>query len=244
MSNDANERLRRALVATVEEHLPSAARGSHGYFGFSTVSEFHAERLLDAFNAPLIPFGLGPSTGEWKRVRKAAIELQRAIRTLGQDGIREMNWNAPLWWEATEKPLAHEAYFVAHVLKEASEKMEKKRNASKGPSKKRNWQAAALAKVAREIWAEEEWVSKPERYGLAWIALAEEPPAECRNMLACTAAYERHLREFAPRTEKSPALGPFGRFLQEVFTQLSLQATPAAALNSLAAVQADPAQGS
>ena len=244
MNSDAKERLRFALAAIVEQHLPSAARASPGNLGFGTVSEFHAERLLDAFNAPLVPFGLGPSADDWKRLRKAATELQRALLGLGQDGMREIKWNTPLWWDKAEKPLAQEAYFLAHMLKEASATMEKERKANKAPSKKRNWQAAALAKVAREIWAQEEWDSKPEKYGLAWNALAGEPPPELHNALAPSGAYERHLREFAPKSGKSHVFGPFGRFLNDVFSCLSLKAAPASALNSLAAVQGKLARGS
>lgn len=234
--NSGEEKSRLRLIAEIEKHMPSASCPYPKGLAFTKPSEFHAERLSYAFKAPLLPFGLGPSEVEWKRVRKAATELQRALIGLGHDGFRELNWQAPLWWE-NDKPLGHEGYFVAEVLFEAAKAMEKKRKAGIKASKKRNWQAAALAKVARQIWAEEEWNSKPETYGVAYNRLANHLEPDVKNALSFNLDYEKHKEEFAPRTEKLDALGPFGRFLDDVLDCFGCKISPASALRSLSDAQ-------
>ncbi|MDM7970706.1 MAG: hypothetical protein QUV10_13910 [Paracoccaceae bacterium] len=234
--NSAEAQLRLRLIAEIEKHMPTASCPYPEGLAFAKPSEFHAERLSDAFKAPLLPFGLGPSEVEWTRVRKAATELQRALIGLGHDGFRELNWQAPLWWE-DDKPLGHEGYLVAEILFDAAKAMERKRKAGLKASKKRNWQAAALAKVARQIWAEEEWDSKPETYGRAYNRLADYVEPEVRNALAFNMNYEKHREEFAPRTEKLDALGPFGRFLDGVLKCFGCKISPASALRSLSDAQ-------
>ena len=237
MANDLNEiEIKLRLVSIIEKHMPSTSEPYPDGLAISKPSELHAEKLTDTFKAPLLPFGLGPSEAEWQRVRKAATELQRALHALKAEGLREIHWQSPLWWDA-EKPLGHEAYFVAEILKDAARKMEKKRRAGLKAGNKRDWKGAALAKVARQIWAETEWESKPEKYGRLWNMLADMPVAEREHAGAVHLAYARHLESFAPRTEKLDSLGPFGCFLGDVLICFGCDISPASALRSMSDAQ-------
>lgn len=150
--------------------------------------------------------------------------------------MTEMTWNAPLWWD-DKKPLPMEGMFVAEALKLTSQEMERRWARRPKAGKKRNWQAAAIAKVAREIWAEEEWRTHPDKYGpdifLNYLYVLGLPEPEMNSALRKRAEYERHKQEYSTRCEKHDAPGPFGRFLNDVMQTLNVQGSAATALNSL-----------
>ena len=227
------------LIEAIERHFPDTSISYQPTFGISKPSELIAVQLYDAYHNPLLAFGLGPNEGDWARVQKAATELQRAIKALGQDGIRELSWAAPLWWDR-DKPLSYEAYLLAALAKDAASEMRVKRKAGVKASKKRDWRSAALAKTARKIWAEQKWQSNSEHYGpvvpneLSILALPEnERRAEKKRFLE----YETHLEEFAPKTEKHDAPGPFGRLLSDILCVFGCSGSAASALRSMVQAQ-------
>lgn len=234
------------LIDIIEKEFPDTSRPEKSRFGVSKRSEYHSVRLNDSNREPLIAFGLGPSADAYKRVRSAAIELQRALAALEADGLRELNWAAPFVWETGKTPLGQEAYYVAHCVKNAASELIEKRKHGYVASRKRDWCSAALAKTARRIWAEEKWLADPDRYGPPVInALAEfllpEHDREAHRIRR--QMYEDHLRDFAPRSEKQYAPGPFGRFLEEVLNLYGRDTSAASALRSMRQAEETIAQG-
>lgn len=232
-SHDAKEA---ALARVIEFHLPNTALPfPEPILGQSSRSQFYASQLLDAYQAPLMKFGLGPSVEEWERVIRAAREFKAAIIDLRNDGIREIAMQAPEAWRS-EYPLGHEAYYVAEMVEKASLVMQGKRRKSPKAGRRRNWAAAAIAKVAREIWADAEWSDNPDIYGpkrlnaLAIFLLPEEEQAHAWEQ---SRRYSAHCENFSPRADKEGCPGPFGRFLEAVLAFLGVQGSAASALRSL-----------
>ena len=164
-SKDAKQE---ALARVIEFHLPNTALlFPEPILGHYSRSHYYAAQLLDANQAPLLGFRLGPSAEGWERVIRAAREFKAAVAALGHEGIREIAWQAPATWDS-EYPLGHEAYYTVEMVEKASIVMLGKRRNSPKAGRRRNWAAAAVAKVAREIWANSEWLDKPEIYGPLW----------------------------------------------------------------------------
>jgi len=227
------------LVAVIERHFPETSHSLPLSFGISKRSEFLSCQLDEAFRHPLLAFGLGPSADSWKRVRKASVELKRAIIALGPDGLRELNWTAPIWWDH-DKPLSIEASLLAKLTEEGASRMLAKRQAGVKASKKRDWHAAALAKTARTIWAEEAWLAAPDRYGPAImneLYILTLPEKEREKAKKQRREYEKHLREFSPMTEKHDGPGPFGRFLEEILCLYGSRISAASSLRSMSVAQ-------
>ncbi|MBT8458153.1 MAG: hypothetical protein KJN60_00605 [Boseongicola sp.] len=228
------------LIELIEEEFPDTAREGELDFGISKRSEFHSLRLDDSFHQPLNAFGLGPNKDAWKRVRKAALELKRAIIALRLDGIRELNWAAPWSLKRKKTELAFEAYYMAELTSDAAARMMKKRKAAFKASKKRDWRSAALAQTARTIWAEEAWYGNPDLYGPEpsnelWIAgLPESKKSEEKARFR---RFEAHVRDFAPKAEKYDLPGPFGAFLNKVLRCYERETAAASALRSMRQAQ-------
>ncbi|MEV8468819.1 hypothetical protein AB0T83_18850 [Fluviibacterium sp. DFM31] len=227
------------LVEIIERQFPGSSRPFEEYIGCSKRSEFQAFKLDESFRYPLVGFGLGPDEESWKRLRRASVELKRALVALGNDGMRELNWTSPAWWDK-EKPLANEAYLVADLVREGASEMMEKRRAGVKASKKRDWCAAALAKTARSIWAEEAWHADWDEYGPAYINILHVytlPEREWETAKEQMLKYDQHLREFAPKAEKHDAPGPFGRFLEEILALYGRNISAASALRSMNRVE-------
>lgn len=228
-----------ALKSIIERHLPSS---STLYPGAKTIddelncrSAFYAQRLLFANDEPLRPFGLGAPPEKWETVRRAAKELKSSLLSVGLQGVREVGWSAPLWWDR-DHPLGFEAYLVSGLVEEAASKRQELSKSLLPAGKKRDWRAAAIAKEARHIWAEQEWADNPKVYG-------QVPPNELSEIFLPTSdrvsarqqqiAYSKHLEDFAPRSDKHDGPGPFGRFLNDILQTLSVSCSSASALRSL-----------
>lgn len=226
--------LRSEVAKAVERHLPETKAQTE--FSDAKLSITYADRFIAARDTPLLKFGLGPSSDDWAEVRRAAMRLQKALGALRQDGMAQMAWSAPVWWDAS-RPLAFESYLCAEAVKLVGQEME--RRTARGPKAtgKRNWQAAAVAKVAREIWAEEEWRIHPDKYGHSIVFNALYifglPEKDAKQAMETRREYERHVREFANTTEKLHKPGPFGRFLNDILEVLGVRGSAATALNSL-----------
>lgn len=225
----------RILRVVIEKHLPSAAERLHDGETSGTMSAYYAARLNEASKVPLTAFGLGPSVEKWEKLRRSARQFCDALDEIGIQGIREVALYAPPWWDS-ELPLGHEARFLAELVGEVAVDLERKAKSSPAVGAKRDWKAAALAKVAREIWAENEWFSNPAVYGerppnsLGDLLLPPHERVEARDIRR---AYHRHVSSFAPRSDKHDGPGPFGRFLADILSALSVGSSPASALRSL-----------
>lgn len=110
--------------------------------------------------------------------------------------------------------------------------------------KSRNWRAASVAHMCRIVWAAAHWelssrpLPKQRLNALAWPFGETEEDDQLTKRLRIE--YSTYLADYAPKSEKYDAPGPFGRFLEEVFLTLGIlgkdgNAFPAAsALRSLA----------
>lgn len=209
------------LSLLIEKHLPSTVRpmlnAEYCY------SHWYAQVLVRQHKHPLIAFGLGPASEDWKRVRKAATELKRALIALGPDGAKEATWKAPDWWDR-KFPLPNEGFVIASVIEDAAAEMETVRKGMKKAGKKRNWKAAAIAKSTRNIWAQASWEGP--------VFNMETDNKEV-NQLAYVPGYSDHLERYAPRVVHHDTLGPFGSFLQDILDFFDCGVAAGSALRSL-----------
>jgi len=89
-----------------------------------------------------------------------------------------------------------------------------------------NWRAVAIAKYCREIWAREEFLSKPEKYGPAPTEGLGSSTSMNENFRkqekSAQADYHQHIQEFAPKTQHPDRPGPFGRLLEDIFQTMGV----------------------
>jgi hypothetical protein len=201
-------------------------------------SDEYAARLISAKRSPLLRFNRVSSANSWERLGSAAFEMQKALVALGQEGRYLLNFKTPGDWSAPY-PLANAAYVIALAVKAACADMEQEIGPDAALVGRRDWPAAAVADEARKIWAEEEWFSKPEKYGVApWLLPEPNTEEERKAKEQRWREYHNHLAGYAPVSEKQDGPGPFGCFLNDVLDQLSVKTKHAAsALRSLKDVQ-------
>jgi hypothetical protein len=111
------------------------------------------------------------------------------------------------------------------LAEKAIEDLRKMQAYNSKPSSKPNWQAMAIAKCCRQIWAENEWESDTDKYGPppmnSWLAIGLPSVEKCLWQ-EHQATYETFLEKHAPISQHHDRPGPFGRFLEDVFECLGI----------------------
>ncbi|WP_439521075.1 hypothetical protein [Marivita sp.] len=235
--------IRPGLVRVVEAHFPVTAiepESNHPWEGlnalavfsgakqYSKPSHFISERITEVLREPEGYFGLvtNQELERLDRLRKAAIEYERAIDSLTSedqkrihhsihDDHRHIGDHLVTILSEYRFPVALAAR-RAMVISESAKKVLNERRELPQADGRRHWQIAALAGICREIWAEQEWAVHPEKYG-SQPAINVLSPNYYRDIdSGLSDRYKRFIEDFAPRTAKKDAPGPFGRFLTDV----------------------------
>ena len=207
--------------------------------------EYYANRISWADTDDAHAFGESKDAQTIKELEKSLSRTAFKIQELGLTSKRYLSSNLGVFSQSDEELGDFEALIDFMVkLKLARTAVKIMRAQSKfqnTPSLKPNWRAMSVAKVCREIWAEEEWTSNEKKYGpepLNEMLVWSRPDDERVLWKKWRAIYDDHIENFAPRYQKHNSPGAFGRFLEEIFETLGILAKDGAAVTAATALDA------
>lgn len=243
MSNDIAK-----LDAVIDKHIPR-----------SKSDQVHLDRYASGarsiLEAAADPYSIFEVESDAEALASLGKHLDMALKSMGELSVSTNRYLTIGLGAAGEPPISRrEVEITMKQWRSAVKTVSRWRGERKSASKKRNWQAAAIAFECRYIWGQRTliasgdfppaFLSNEERAHMA-KSLKENPLAKSYSSPATNdevfeelaAAWEARVWEVAPKTQRYDDPGPFGRFLEEIFWQLQILGSDGSPFRAATALQ-------